>query len=433
MTAAVDTAAARPVGAGRRLVQVGALAGLALMVVASLVLFASFQTRTETGPLDPDSPTPEGSRALAVLLGHRNVAVEKVSSSAEALETARAGNVTVLVPFPYDLSPATVRALSALPRSVRVVHVEPDQYTLDEIDTRLRARISSGLTDLADPDCNLPEAVSAGEAEVALYRFDVTASATTCYDRGLVVLDRAGAAETVLLGSRDPLTNDRLDDAGNAALSLGLLTAHDRVLWLDLAGPEPAADAERAGLGAILPGWVGPVTWMLVAAGVLAAFWSGRRLGPPIAERLPVIVRSAETVEGRSRLYRRARARGEAHQALRAAALARVLPLLGLGPTPERRVLVEAVAERSRRHPAEVYTFFYGAPAQHDAGLVAAADDLDALVADTVDPTRNAVLPPDPDPPPGLPPAAHLPLPPAPAPSGPTGDAAAPNDGEGHR
>ena len=67
---------------------------------------------------------------------------------------------------------------------------------------------------------------------------------------------------------------------------------------------------------------------------VLLALWQGRRLGPLVAERIPVVVRASETVEGRARLYRSRRARDRAAAALRTAALQRMLPRLGLGPNP---------------------------------------------------------------------------------------------------
>ncbi len=123
-------------------------------------------------------------------------------------------------------------------------------------------------------------------------------------------------------------------------------------------------------------------------AGLLAALWQSRRLGPPVAEPLPVVVRSAETVEGRSRLYRRARASSDAYEALRAGALARLLPALGLGAEPDYRAVVEAVANRSGRPTAEVHAVLYGPPPSDDAGLVAAADLLDLVVQNSLDPTR---------------------------------------------
>ncbi len=75
--------------------------------------------------------------------------------------------------------------------------------------------------------------------------------------------------------------------------------------------------------------WIVGQLWLAVV--LLAALWNGRRIGPLVAENLPVVVRASETVEGRGRLYRSRRARDRAADALRTAALQRLLPRLGLG------------------------------------------------------------------------------------------------------
>ena len=54
------------------------------------------------------------------------------------------------------------------------------------------------------------------------------------------------------------------------------------------------------------------IVWQLWLVVVLVALWKGRRLGPLVAEQLPVVVRASETVEGRGRLYRSRRARDRA-------------------------------------------------------------------------------------------------------------------------
>jgi hypothetical protein len=360
---------------------------LAMVIGVVLALYAIYQTRADRGELDPDSATPGGSRALATLLRNHDVTVDEYDDISEAMSVAGEGKVTLLVPFPGLLRSRTVERLRDLPKSVRVVLVEPDPFTLEDLDLDVKIAEMEAYARVRRPTCGLPEAISAGDAEVGLTRYSAPRTATRCYDRSLVVIARGGA-EIVLLGARDPLTNYRLDDHGNAALSLGLLSAHERLIWLLPRGPEAGASDKRASLGDILPPWVSTAVLMLMIAGVLAALWRSRRLGPPVAEPLPVVVRSAETVEGRARLYRRARARPEAYEALRAGAFARLLPALGLGAEPDYRAVVAAVADRSGRPMAEVQAVLYGPPPADDAGLVAAADALDLIVKNTLDPIR---------------------------------------------
>lgn len=374
--------------------KVAVLGVLGLLVLAVVTAYALFDNRVERGALDPDSPAPDGSRALAVLLENHGVTVDEADRSADALDTAEDGEVTVVVPFAYFLSERTIRALDRLPPSVRVVFVEPDDGTLALLDLDVVTVGGSLAARDVEPGCALPEARSAGSAEAAQTRYRVDEDrATTCYERGLVVVDRPGRAELVLLGADDPLTNERLARSGNAALSLGLLSEHRRVVWL--LAFDPAAGEERPGLFDLLPDWVVPAAWLLVAAALLAALWRGRRLGPPVAEPLPVVVRAAETVEGRARLYRRARARSESFAALRAATLAQLLPALGLGPAPPPRAVVQAVAERSGWTMDQVYGLLYGPPPADDPHLVTAADAFDTLVRDTVGPGTTPRRPDD--------------------------------------
>ncbi|HEY5183477.1 MAG TPA: DUF4350 domain-containing protein, partial [Actinomycetes bacterium] len=104
-----------------------------------------------------------------------------------------------------------------------------------------------------------------------------------------------------------------------------------------------------------------------------------RRLGRIVAEPLPVVVRAAETTEGRARLYRRAGARDRAAATLRAAAVQRLRPALGLPRTAEAVEVAAAVAARSGRPEADVAALLYGAAPRDDAALARLADDLDAL------------------------------------------------------
>jgi hypothetical protein len=318
-----------------------------------------------------------------------------VQTAADTARLAGLRDTTVLVPTPGLLAPSTLERLGDLPPSVRVVLVEPDPFTLEDLGTGVELDLTS-TAQARGPACRLPAAEVAGPADVDGLRYTAPGGATSCY-RGGLVLSRGWDSGTgdgpqlAYLGTADPLTNERLDERGNAALSLGLLSETPRVLWLTLAAPELDSADGAGGVLGVLPTWVFPATLQLLLAGAAAALWQGRRLGAPVAEPLPVVVRSAETVEGRARLYRRSRARDRAVAALRGGALSRLLPALGLGPDPGRRVLVEAVADRSGVPASDVDAVLYGPEPADDARLVAVADALDRLVAATLHEPRTAV------------------------------------------
>jgi hypothetical protein len=363
-----------------------------LLLVAVAVTVAVVQRSTGHGALDPASVDPDGSRALVTILGHHGVDVQ---TAGDMRRLTGLRDTTVLVPSPGLLAPSTLERLADLPPSVRIVLVEPDPFTLEDLGTGVQLDDASTV-EARGPGCGLPAARVAGPADVNGLRYTAPGGAISCYRGGLVVSrgwDAGGGDRPQLayLGAADPLTNARLGERGNAALALGLLSETPHVLWLTLAAPELDSSDGAGGVLGVLPGWVFPAALQLLLAGLCAALWQGRRLGAPVAEPLPVIVRSAETVEGRARLYRRSRARDRAVAALRGGALSRLLPALGLGPDPGRPTLVQAVADRTGVPAAEVDVLLYGPAPADDARLVAVADDLDRLVAAALRDPRTAV------------------------------------------
>jgi hypothetical protein len=194
----------------------------------------------------------------------------------------------------------------------------------------------------------------------------------------LVVDTTETGAQIVVLGTGDPLTNQYLDEDGNASLALGLLGRHPRLVWFRPV-IEPAPAGQQATFGELVPDWVAPVVLQLGVAVVLAAWWRARRLGPVAAEPLPVVVRAAETTEGRARIYRRGRARGHAAGVLRDAVISRLRSRLGLPRDAGPPAVTLAVSDRIGQPPAQVGSVLAGPPPPDDSALVQLADDLDRI------------------------------------------------------
>lgn len=394
MTSAVtDRDTAAPVAAGtepppdlRRLwrsVRLPLLVAALLLVVlvGSAVLSAAGNIR----PLDPRDASPQGARALAVLLGDRGVRVTPEPDVAAAVAGA-GSRTTVVVPLPAALPRTDLAALGASPASLVVVG--PDDGDLQALGLPVQR---TGTTSIGQrlPDCALPAATTAGDADLGGAVYSTPAGGVGCYPAGgdptLVVFPDNGRTVTIL-GAPDPLLNDRLAHRGNAALALGLLGGGDEVRWL-LPRPPTAAPppGEQRSLLSLLPGrlvWAGVE---LLVAVVLLALWRARRLGPVVAEPLPVVVRAAEAVEGRARLYRATGSRALAAEQLRAATRDRLAGVLGLPADPPATALCAAVGARIARNPGEVAALLYGAgpgDPPDDAGLVRLASALDALAAD---------------------------------------------------
>ena len=345
---------------------------VAALVVTALLAVAVLGTAA-TGELDPRAYDPAGSRAIAELLEDKGVEVQVVTTI-EAL--AVAPDSTVLVPFPDGLTPDELGALRRLPGQLVVVGAFGPMLDALELDTVDSAPVP---VEVRQPACDLPAATRAGDAALGGPTYRVTGDSIGCYaSGGRATLLTLPTDRVTLLGSGELLTNARLDDRGNAALALGLLGGGAQVQWLL---PRPGArdvmtDRE---LSDLVPDAVKLAALQLLIAAAALALWRSRRLGPVVSEPLPVVVRAAESVEGRSRLYRAARARGTAAEALRAGARDRLVRRLGLPTDTGRAGLVDAVAGRIGREPAGLDALLYGAEPGDDAALVRLADDLDTL------------------------------------------------------
>ncbi|MEU4542809.1 DUF4350 domain-containing protein [Nonomuraea dietziae] len=348
-----------------------AAVAVALLVVVTAVIGALLAGGGEQGRyLDPDDASLRGSKALAQLLRDRGVRVDRVDSVATAESLAREGERLLLVGAPWNGDYSEAERLANISGDLVIVG---DQPYLDVLapsvnhdgQVRLRSR---------EPGCRLPAARSAGSAYLGGLTFE--ADGESCYAGSLV------ASDTVtVLGSGEFMTNLRLAEDGNAALALNLLGSRKAVTWLV---PPPVGVGELPGPGGrsiqeLMPDNVPWAVLMAVVAVAVVALWQGRRLGPVVAERLPVVVRAAETVEGRGRLYRARRARTQAAEALRGGALDRLTPRLGLGAQPRADEVVAALAVRTGLQAGHLGAALYGVPPADDAGLVALAGYLDEI------------------------------------------------------
>ncbi|MFC9969538.1 DUF4350 domain-containing protein [Spirillospora sp. NPDC127200] len=355
-----------------------------LAMIAIAVALAALRPSTTAQDLDPTSPGAGGTRALAEVLKQRGTPVTVSRRAADAAARAAADSVLV-VTRPERLTGADLDRLRAAPGDLLLV--APGRDTL--------AALAPGVREAAptferadDPDCALPAATLAGRVLFTnAETYEAPPGATGCYQADglsrLVQVPSGGRTVTVL-GSSAPLTNEHLAEEGNAALALNLAGARSSVVWLIPDLPEPGAEGGERSLGDLLPFGVKLFFLELLVAVVLVALWRSRRLGPVVAEALPVVVRSSETVEGRARLYRAHRARGRAADALRAGARERLVPLLGLprGAAQDPAAatgIVSAVALRTGREEAEVGAALYGPEPADDAGLVRLSDLLDDL------------------------------------------------------
>jgi Domain of unknown function (DUF4350) len=357
---------------------------LMLAAVCVVAAIATYLTAPRPGGrMDPASTGPDGAHALVTLLRDRGVTVVVAASVADAENAARPGTLLLFAQSQRVTSDSLLQRLAATPGDRLLV--EPTSHAR----AALAPGIRSGGASEPDtkPNCELREADRTGPVDFGpsnTYSAVGDHAVTSCYG-GALVRYRDGEHTVTVVGSTDFMTNGALLHAGNAALAMNLAGQHARLVWY---APQ-RIEGESSGSTTIFGLIPANVIWMVVQlwlAVLLLALWKGRRIGPLVAEELPVVVRASETVEGRGRLYRSRRARDRAAQALRAATLQRLLPRLGLGAGTSAPAVVIAVAQRSRSHEESVRYLLFGPPPASDADLVQLAhalDDIERLVAQT--------------------------------------------------
>ncbi|MFE4540624.1 DUF4350 domain-containing protein [Streptomyces scopuliridis] len=368
----------------------GLVLALVILLAAGITM-ATLNSGDQHGRLDPRSADRFGSRAVAELLKDRGVTVEAVTTLDEA--TAAAGpDTTLLVTNPDLLTEHQQRSLYTVtaPSGGRTVLLGAGPPSVDTLAPGVRTDTPAPVAERA-PRCPLPAADRAGTVDIGGERYATDiADADACYTSdGVPTLLRirdtgTEDGDTVLLGSPDILYNDRLDQRGNASLALQLLGSRPHLVWYlpSLSDGSAAAESgDDSGFLDLIPsGWLWGAFQLFLAA-VLAAVWRARRLGPLVAERLPVAIRASESTEGRARLYRKANARDHAASSLRSATRDRLAPLLGVPPADAHSpdVLIPAVSARLPDTARDPRTLLFGPAPTDDAALVRLADQLDAL------------------------------------------------------
>ncbi|MEO3808671.1 DUF4350 domain-containing protein [Sphaerisporangium sp. B11E5] len=358
---------------GRGIAVIGALI---LLVSVVTVLFTG--TSTEGRPLDPADTTLNGSKALAEILRRQGVRVERVTSVEEAVRLDGPDRLMLISAVPQLFDPAAARALAATRADRLLVGAIP---SMEEFGAGITLKERTSVRS-REPRCDLPAAALAGGAYIGGATYSVPRGGVTCYpdDLGPSLARVTGARTVTAVGDGAFMSNQRLAEDGNAALAINLAGARPVLIWL--VPPDETPGSPGAGTASLVDLLPRGIPWAVLQLGVavlLVALWRVRRLGPVVVERLPVVVRAAETVEGRGRLYRARRARGQAAAALRAASVARLTPRLGLNADATPEQIAAIAAARTGREPTWVRAVMFGPPPSDDAGLVALASHLDTL------------------------------------------------------
>lgn len=371
-------------GAKKSLFWAGALAFLLLFAIGSLLLTGA---ATETDPLSPENPAPDGTMAVYEVLRDRGVAVETTETLEATTAAVRDPATTTLLVYDPENYLADDQWGSLLGLAGHLVVLEPGTRALQAIAPGVSP---AGVTD-DDPleaGCALPAAAAAGSVSpggLAYRAGEEAGNVDACLRSDSDGADDAyslirvpnGGSTVSIVGATEALTNGSVTSLGNAAFALTLLGENSDLVWY----LPSVADSGAVDPSSLTPTWLSPVIVLIVATVAAAAFWRGRRFGPLIVENLPVTVRASETMEGRARLYQQGSARLRALDALRMATVSRLAARCGLPRTATLDEVRLAVAAILGGPEADVRAVLVDEVPASDADLVRLSDRLLELEA----------------------------------------------------
>jgi hypothetical protein len=336
---------------------------VALGLLAALVVL-SILTRdraTFGDPLDPRNPKHDGAQAVARVLEQHGVDVQVVRGQAAFLDERVDSGTAVVVTNPGVLGYSTLRRLQdhAAGAGALVIAGEAEvlgsQFGIDATSSSTGRRSASCEEELA--------------RGLVVHTYGGSELATSgCFGSGSAsVLVRRDALW--LLTSPESLSNEHVLESDNGALALRLLGQQQRLVWY-VADAADTAVTDGTQLSDLLPRWLVPGAYLLLASLVAVILWRGRRLGPLVTEPLPVVVRAAESTQSRGRIYRRTGDRHHAAAILVGAAGRRLTESLQLPRGSTTETVAAAAAARTGRDPRELLDLLGDPAVTKDSQLV---------------------------------------------------------------
>lgn len=340
------------------------VAAMGLIALVVVVLVFGQDDDTNQRALDPRSTGRDGLKALRLLIDESGG-----SASLDVSEPSDEHDVAILATNAYvdvwaelqDRDDQTEELFAPIlawveQGGVLVTGVDVPGGPATTFDQELSdedfesADLFGAVTVVARQTCTDRIADGVGSIEVRSFeRAEVGAGDTSCYgssEVALVVQRGLGSGQIIRVGTFSAFTNQSLDEQDNAALAARLLDLSQdrRIAFLsgpDGSGPSPFGgplneDGRPVGGGDqtlvdLVPSKVWAMLAGLAVAAVLYALASGRRLGRPVLEPLPIELPSSSYVEAVGRLYGRVGgSRERTSRRLRQDFVASMAPRVGL-------------------------------------------------------------------------------------------------------
>ncbi len=382
------------------------IAAGAVVIAVTSALLAGGIASANSPYLGVDSARPDGAKAVFTVLGDQGVSTSAATSLEEARSQLRdaEGDTTLVIHDRDGLAVDDLAAQVAELDAERVLLLAPSRGLLEAFDGAIvvggvGAVGEDGDTVAAGEECASPLgdlAPDISQRGARLYQLsDEASEGSACYAESgrfaYVETELPSGTELAALGATDNLSNGEVLSAANAAMGLAVLGETQSLVWYvpGVADAEAVFGAQPS-LSTYVPPWLTPTILIALASLLGVMVWRGRRFGPLVEERLPVIVEASETMQGRGRLYAQQRARLRALDNLRIGTTTRLARTLGLSRASHvQEIITSSAAILGANRAAVAWTLLDAVPGSEAEllDLSQALLTLERQVAAAVDPS----------------------------------------------
>lgn len=392
MNATVITPSARTIYERVR----GYLVFVAIVLSMMVIFVLSVADRPSIEPYNIKSPLSKGTQAIARVIEDRGIDVYDAWTVNEALRivNTHADEHPTLVLINADrMTEEAATAISKLPRVVGFgwnsfgdspvfPHLDSHYlYNADDLVTNPSITIEDdtrSLTARIAQRVSVFDLVLIPESSYWISAFHHEEDAT--YSDAYLYVEHFGAdSYRAVFASSDILTNSNVDEHGNAALVMNMVTAQPvgssqktgSVVFLYVDPSDNLTD------GVIIPPFAWPSVALVFIAFITLGIARGRRLGTLIHEDVPSYVPSSETVSGQGRLLHSNHEVAYTAAMLRTETARRLARRLGVDPQANAETLSAALVNAGAS-PQSVHWLWTPQPAT-DADLIELSNRLVAL------------------------------------------------------
>lgn len=363
------------------------LLGLIVIVVLSQV----FGYERQYDPLDPRSPQPDGTRAIVEVLKQQGVDVELAYSADRMPDLDE--NTTLMVSDSIEFSYEVREALPTFVNDAgRVVFGNVSSLYDLQIHNTTKPHYAGSYAPARDSSCSDffggAKAISSGDSVIDTDEEGVPEPPRTCF------YNKEGPTVGIWPATADHpeyvwalstfFQNNQLTEYDNAAAALTILGNNDRLVWFFPTSEFDFKDRTTAGVWSLLPRWSYSTALLLLFVALAFMFFRGRRFGPLAFERLPVTVKSSETVIQHGHLVHETRDAAWAISALQTRARRKIRKALLLPDAIGEDKFVNTVASRTDRSEQEIYKLLFAPFTGAEHQIIQRAKELDDLVEEVV-------------------------------------------------